>query len=163
MFAAKSLTRFWRVVLCQGDERHWTPDTLDRTAAEYPSIITQNPYLITEDGLTYIHENGLNDDESGMSWQLVTRRMYGGDNTIQHKAFIPDYNLTGDMTVVLKTYDYPLSSVGQSKSYTATSTTDRVSTEQNGRYCEYTLSGSDVDQQVEFGNWYDEVKKSSPK
>lgn len=145
------------------DERHWTPDTLDRTAAEYPSIITQNPYLITEDGLTYIHENGLNDDTSGMSWQLTTSRIYGGDNTVQHQAFIPDYNLTGNMTVSLKMYDYPLSSVKQTGTYTITSSTERVTTEQNGRYWQYVLSGSDVDQQVEFGNWFDEVKRSSPK
>lgn len=145
------------------DERTWCPDTLDRTAAEYPSIITQNPYLITEAGETYIHENGLNDDESAMAWQLITPRIFGGTDTVEHSAFIPDYTLTGDMTVLLETRDYPLSSIKSTQTYTATSSTDRVSTEQNGRYWQYTLSGSAVDQQVQFGQWFDEIKKSSPK
>lgn len=152
-----------RIARVNIDDKTWTPDTLDRTAAEYPSIITQNPYLIDENGVTYIHENGYNDDDSGMSWQLTTRRIFGGNNTVQHKAFIPDYNLTGNISVTLSTYDYPKSSVKTSKSYTITSSTERVSTEQNGRYWQYTLSGSDTDQQVEFGNWFDEIKQSSPK
>jgi len=152
-----------RVARVNIDEKTWCPDTLDRTAAEYPSIITQNPYLITEGGVVYIHENGLNDDESAMAWELKTNRIFGGTDTIEHAAFIPDYTLTGNMTVLLETRDYPLSSVQSSETYTATSSTYRISTEQGGRYWQYTLSGSAVDQQVQFGQWFDEVKKSSPK
>jgi hypothetical protein len=145
------------------DEGHWTPDTLDRTAAEYPSIVTQNPYLIDENGVTYIHENGRDDDGSGMSWQITSNLIYGGSNTVQHKAFIPDYNLSGNMTVGLTTQDYPRSSNKTSKSYTVTTTSTRVATEQNGRYWQYDLTGSAVDQQMEVGNWIDELKQSSPK
>lgn len=145
------------------DEKTWCPDTLDRTAAEYPSIITQNPYLITEDGIVYIHENGLNDDDAGMEWELKTNRIFGGTDTIEHSAIIPDYTLTGNMTALLETRDYPLSAIQSSETYTLTDSTYRVSTEQGGRYWQYTLSGSDVDQQVQFGQWFDEVKKSSPK
>jgi len=100
------------------DEGHWTPDTLDRTAAEYPSIVTQNPYLIDESGVVYIHENGRNDDGSGMSWQLTTGLIYGGSNTVQHKAIIPDYSLSGNMSATLTTQDYPKSSNKTSSSIT---------------------------------------------
>jgi hypothetical protein len=145
------------------DEGHWTPDTLDRTAAEYPSIVTQNPYLIDESGVVYIHENGRNDDGSGMSWQLTTGLIYGGSNTVQHKAIIPDYSLSGNMSATLTTQDYPKSSNKTSRSYTLTSTSTRVATEQNGRYWRYDLTGSDLNQQMEIGNWLEELKQSSPK
>lgn len=152
-----------RIARVNIDDYSWTPDTLDRTAAEYPGIITQNPYLIDENSQVYLHENGFNDDESAMSWQLTSRFIYGGDNTVQHKAFIPDYTLTGNMTATLTTKDYPRSASKTSKSYTITSSTERQPTEQNGRFWQYDLSGSAVDQQVEFGNWYEELKQSSSK
>jgi hypothetical protein len=67
------------------------------------------------------------------------------------------------MSVTLTTKEYPRSSNKTSKTYTITSSTERQPTEQNGRFWQYDLSGSAVDQQVAFGNWYEELKKSSPK
>lgn len=145
------------------DTREWTPDTLERTASEYPSILTQNPYLINLTGTIYLHENGTDDDGAAMDWQLTTNLIYGGTDTVQHKAFVPDYTLTDDMSVTITTRDYPKSSNKSSQTYTIDSTTDRVATEQNGRFWQYDMSGSAIGQSVQFGQWYQELQKSSKK
>lgn len=145
------------------DERTWCPDTIDRTAMEYPSIITQTPYSINNSGDVFLQENGRNDDTNPISWSLKTRRINGGDRTVKHKAFIPDYNLTGNMSVNLTTRDYPLSSEKTTQNYTVTSSSERVATSQNGRYWQYDLSGNDLNQVFEIGQWYEEIEQSSKK
>ena len=70
----------------------------------------------------------------------------------------------GSLNVNLKVKDYPSSANIVDRNYTVTTaTTDRVATEINGRYWQYILSGNTVDQDIELGQWYQEVKRSSPK
>lgn len=152
-----------RVVRVNVDTFSWAIDEHNRTAAEYPAVLSQTPYLIGTDNVIYLHENGLNDDGSGMDWSLKSNLIFGGTDTIQHAAFIPDQTMTGSMNVNLKTRNYPSSSNIISNDYTVTSTTDRVSTTVNGRFFQYTLSGNDLNQTLEFGRWFQEVKRSSPK
>ena len=141
----------------------WTMDDMDRTAGEYPSVLSQTPYLIDDNSEVFLHENGRDDDGSGMEWALTTNRIYGGTNTIQISAFIPDQNMTGNMNVNLSTRDYPSSFDIRDVDYTVTSTSDRVSTELNGRYWQFALSGSGLNQQMELGQWLQEIKRSTPK
>lgn len=145
------------------DTYEWTPDTMERTAVEYPSILTQNPKLINLTGVFYGHENGTDDDGASMPWQLTTSLIYGGTDTIQHKAFIPDYILSGDMSVQITTYDYPKSAAKTDKTYTVNSSSTRIATEQNGRYWQYNLSGDELGQNIKFGIWWQELQKSSKK
>ena len=149
-----------RIARLNIDDYTWTPDTLERTAAEYPSIITQTPYLINSSNNVYLH---VDDAGSALTWQLTTKRFFGGTDTIQHAAFIPDYTLNGDATATLTTYTYPQSSTKQSKSYTINSSSERVATEQNGRYWKYDITGSVIGQNIQFGNWFDEIQISSRK
>ena len=151
-----------RVVRLNLDDFSWAIDELERTAAEYPSILSETPYLIDVDNTIFLHENGLNDDDEGLDWQINTPFVFGGSDTTQISAFIPDYNLTGSASVDLETKEYPLSN-GMTRSFTLSPTTDRVSTEQNGRYWQYRLSGSDLDQVFQSGVWQQEVMRSSPK
>lgn len=152
-----------RVVRVNIDTFAWTIDSLSRTAAEYPSILSQTPYMAASDGTIYLHENGLNDNGSGLSWYFETPFQYGGTNTIGQNAFVPDATITGNVTVNLKTRDYPLASNKSSTTYTVTSSTTRVATGENGRYWNYKVSGSDVDQQFMSGQWYQELMQSTPK
>lgn len=152
-----------RIARLNIDTYVWTVDELTRTAAEYPSVITQTPYLVDDTVKVYLHENGVNDENSGMSWNLSGPLIYGGTNTVQHAAFIPDQNMSGSLNVNLKVKDYPSSANIVDRNYTVTATTDRVATEINGRYWQYILSGNTVDQDIELGQWYQEVKRSSPK
>ena len=141
----------------------WETDELDRTAAEYPSVLTQTPYLTDDNSNVFLHENGVNDDGAGMEWLIKTKRIFGGTDTVQISAFIPDQNMTGSFNVNLTTRNYPSSPDIVSKDYTITSTTERVAAELNGRYWQFIMSGDEVDQEFESGQWFHEVKRSSAK
>jgi len=141
----------------------WALDDIDRTAAEYPAVLSQTPYLSDDSSVIFLHENGLNDDESGMAWQLETKLIYGGTDTVQIGAFIPDQVMTGNINVNLQTKDYPSSPDIADVNYTVDSTTDRVATELNGRYWKFDLTGNDLDQTFRIGQWYHEIERSSPK
>lgn len=144
----------------------WTTDTMERAAAEYPSVLTQNPVLIGVDNNIYLHENGLNDDGTGMAWQLTTNKVFGGTDTVQISALIPDMQgLTGEFNVNVITQDYPLGTARSDTNYTVpdASNRGRIAVEKNGRYAQLDMTGSDIDQSVSFGQWYMEIKKGSPK
>ena len=140
----------------------WCMDEMPRTAAEYPSTLTQNPYLINEDDL-YLHETGVNDNGAGMEWQLDTNFIYNGTTTAQVDSFIVDNNMTQTATVTIDTKDYPNSVTKQTKSYEISASTGRISTVQNGRYWKYSISGDALNQRMQFGQWYQELKNSTPK
>lgn len=155
-----------RIARYNVDTQVWSPDTLDRTAAEYPSVLTQNPVLIGVNNNVYLHENGVNDDGAGMAWQLKTNKVFGGTDTVQISAFIPDMQgLTGDFNVNVLTQNYPLGSQVSDTNYTVpdASGRGRIAVEKNGRFVQMDITGNDLDQRVSFGQWYMEVKKGSPK
>lgn len=152
-----------RVARLNIDTFVWTYDNLDRTAAEYPSVLSQTPYLSDETSTIQLHENGVNDDGSPMDWKVSLNFQYGGTNTKEIAAFIPDQIISGSANVNLKTRDYPQSSDRYNQDYTITSTSERVATEINGRYWKIEISGSDLNQQFEGAQWFVELKESSRK
>lgn len=154
-----------RVARVNIDTFEWVYDEHNRTAAEYPAVITQTPYMTGTESpqKLYLHENGVDDDGSGMTWRLKTNQIFGGTDTVQVSSIIPDMNMTGNMSMTLTTQSYPLSPDIFSKNYTINNTTARMVTEVNGRYWQLDLSGSDLGQRLEFGQWYQEVKRSAPK
>ncbi len=162
-YASASSNECDRIARVNIDTFVWVIDEIDRSAAEYPSIINQTPYLAKDDGVIYLHENGLNDDGNGMSWQVTTRQIYGGTDTVQIAAFIPDQTMTGNIVTNLTTRNYPSSADTVSINYTVTATTERVATEINGRYWQFDITGNDVDQDMQFGQWFHEIKRSSAK
>jgi len=152
-----------RVVTVNIDTFAWSIDNIERTAVEYPAILSQTPYMINSTGTLYLHENGVNADGEAMEWYFETPYSFGGTNTIGIDAFIPDNTQTGDITVQVKSKDYPMSSVKSNKTYTVSSDDGRVTTNQNGRYWNYKVSGNELDQVYESGQWYQEIIESSPK
>lgn len=145
------------------DTQVWTMDSMDRTAGEYPSVLTPTPYLIDVDDI-YLHENGVDADGVGMAWELKTNKIYGGTNTVEIAAFIPDMEgLTGDFNVNITTQLYPLSGIVSNTDYTVDNTKGRIAVEKNGRFWQFDITGDDLGQEVNFGQWYQEVKKGSPK
>ena len=142
----------------------WTMDTISRTAAENPSVLTQNPVMVGQDSNIYLHENGVNDNGAGMSWRLKTNKLYGGTDTVELAAFIPDMQgLTNEFNVNIKTQNYPLSGIISNTNYTVDNTKGRVAVEKNGRFWQLDTTGNALNQNVAFGQWYMEVKKGSPK
>lgn len=152
-----------RLVVLNIDTFEWWVDDLARTAFEYPAVISQTPYMSDTSSVIYLHENGDNANGSGLDWQIDTGFIYGGTDTIEHAAFIPNASQTGSINVNIKTKLYPYSANIVSKDYTVTPTNDRVPTEINGRYIKYSLSGSALNQKFMSGQWYHELKKSSEK
>lgn len=153
-----------RVVRVNIDTFAWHIDELDRSASEYPASIEPNPLLAFVDSPVYLHEAGLNDNDAGMAWQIDSNYIFGGTNTVQISAFIPDMVQTGDITANIKTKSYPMSAATISDvSYTLTPTTERVACELNGRFWKFSISGSAIDQQMISGQWYHEIKRATPK
>lgn len=152
-----------RVARVNIDTFVWVTDELDRTAAEYPSILGANPYLSDDSSVIFLHENGVNADDAGMEWDLATSYSFTATNTTQFNAFIPDNVLTGNMSVTLNTKNYPNDVQIQSKGYTITGDSGRIAAEQNGRYFQFVLSGSDLDQNFQGGNWFIEARAGSRK
>ncbi|MDP9195214.1 MAG: hypothetical protein M3O22_00320 [Pseudomonadota bacterium] len=140
----------------------WTPDTMDRIAAEYPNINSDKPYLINSNGTLYRHEVGHDDDGSAMTWSLTSpRRGVGRDNALL-AGLIPDSLQNGNITATVESYRFPQSQTATfSQSYTIGSTTERVSTRVMGRFWDITLSGSSAEQEWSMGDWYEELQPGS--
>lgn len=145
------------------DTYAWYIDTISRTAVEYPSLLSETPYMADSSGIIYLHENGVNDDGSGLDWYFETPYIFAGTDLIGHDAFIVDGNISQTATVNIKTKDYPFGSTRSNKSYSVTSSSTRIATGQNGRYWNYKVSGSDLDQTFVGGQWYHELIQGSPK
>lgn len=141
----------------------WVNDEMDRTAAEYPSIHDQKPYMTDHDSNLYIHEVGMNANGSALPWSITLNFAYLGTRNRHVSALIPDHTITGNVSVNAKTRDYPLSSNKFDKNFTITSTTDRIASDVNGRFFQISLSGEEIDQQFKCGRWFMETKESSPK
>lgn len=152
-----------RVARYNVDTNEWAIDEISRTAADYPSSLSDTPFMIDLDGQVYLHEQGDDDNSSALSWTLTTNYIYGGTDTVQVSALIPDYETSGNITMTVRTKDYPLGPVKTTKTYTVNSTTDRVTLEQNGRYFQVQLDGAALGQAYNSGLWFVEKKTSSPK
>lgn len=152
-----------RAVSVNIDTFAWWYDEIERTAVEYPSLLSQTPYMADSSGTVYLHENGLNDNGAAKEWYFETPFIFGGNNIIGHNAFVVDGSVTQTASVTIKTKDYPFSSVRSNKSYDITSTSTRIATGQSGRYWNYKVSGDDLGQRFVGGQWYQELLQESPK
>lgn len=144
--------------------KHWTPDTMDRTAAEYPTNASQLPRLVDSLGNFYRHEVGHDDGGTAMSFSLTfPLRRYATSNVLS-TTLVPDSIQTTDtdITVVAKTKSYPQSpTFKDTQTVTVTPTTEFVPIGIEGRYLTYTVSGSALGQKWVMGSWLDGVQASS--
>ena len=151
-----------RVARFHVTERHWTPDTFDRLAAEYPNVNLQLPRLVDKEGNLYRHEVGVDADTAAMSWSISTNyRDFGTDNVLQ-TSIIPDSVQSGDIIVKIDAYSYPQSlNPKNNKTVTVTPTTEYVTLDIDGRFLQYTLSGEALGQDWIMGDWLEPVQISS--
>lgn len=139
----------------------WMPDQLPRTAGEYPQQNLSNPRLANGSTL-YTHEAGANDDGVAMSWMALTKKFVSGKDTVVQTQIVPDSIMTGNIDVEHRTYLYPQSTIPmQDKHYTVAGDTQKVPVTQNGRYWDYTISGSDLDQTFLMGQWYEQPQQGA--
>lgn len=141
-------------------DRTWVPDTMDRTAAEYPAINLNNPILSDSASNLYKHELGNDADVSSMPFSL-TGPLFNkaGRDASMITGIIPDSIQSGNVSVNLQTYLRPRDTTPvNNKSYTVTDTTTRIAALARGRYWRYQWSGNALGQEWQMGNWQEEVQ-----
>jgi len=143
-----------RVARINIEEYTHTPDTMDRTAAEFPVVLGQYPYLIASDNIVYKHEVGYNDDGDALTFTLTTPFYTSGEDQGNLKGIIPDSLQNGDITVTINLKDYPQSSTVASKGpFTVTEAFNYIQYETSARYWQYVITGSVIDQNWKAGIW----------
>lgn len=141
-------------------DRTWTTHTFDRTAAEWPSVKTANPYLANI-GTVYKHELGVDADGSPMPFTLTSNKRYYGKDNVNVNAIIPDNNQSGTITFMDQGFLYPQSAVPiyNPGPQTVTETTERIPTTNSARFHQYTWAGSELGQDWQMGVWFEETQK----
>lgn len=147
---------------------NWTPDTMERAAAEYPDIMLNTPRLSSYDmdddeSTLYRHETGTDADGEAMAWTLTSNlRNTGKKDTTVDVGIIPDSIQTGDITLRFRGYLFPQSaSTTYDNSYTVSPATERVTTLLNGRFWKYTWSGEELDQSWRMGDWQEYAQRGA--
>lgn len=149
------VARFNRKLQC------WCPDMLNRTAGESPVISLTNPRLGNVSTL-YTHEAGANDSGVAMPFSGRTRKYVTGKETAVQTQVVPDSEMSGTITVDVRTYNYPQSATPMNdKEYVVTSSTQRVPIQVNGRFWDIEISGEELDQTYLMGQWYTEPQKGA--
>ncbi len=142
-------------------ERTWVPDTMDRTAAEYPNISLINPKLMNI-GTMYKHELGNDDNGSPLAFTLTTNKRNIGRNVANQDGIIPDSIQTGDISFRTQGYQFPQSTAFTcDNTYTVSPTTERIPTTLSGRYWQDTWSGAELGQSWKMGKWQEYVQKGA--
>jgi len=155
-----------RVVRFNVKDFTWTPDTLDRSAGEYPTQLKEFPYMAerltngTDTSALYEQERGTDADGLALPWTLSTPFFDSGADTANVVGLIPDSTQVGNITAVVNVKKYPQSpSLYGSQSLTITPTTEIQSFRLNSRFIQYVLSGSALSQSWRGGKWTDNLSK----
>ncbi len=139
----------------------WWPDTIDRTAVERPDFSFFYPNMISFESVLYQHESAIDADGSPLSWTYTTNLRTLGKKENLLTAFIPDAVQTGNISVTLNMQQWPNSSViRQTATYPITPNQGRQETTLEGRFWNYTVSGSVLGQTYHGGKWGEERQLS---
>lgn len=132
----------------------WAPDTLSRSAFEYPYVKSQNPKIINVTGTLYNHETGVDADGASLDWSLTTKKYWqqwdqSGHNITEIGGIVMDSIQTGDINVAITTFPYTQSTATSEHAsivndFTIADTDDILDLQINGRMWQYTLSQTGV-------------------
>lgn len=136
----------------------WVPDTMNRTAWEYPVTSLSNP-RIGNVGDLYVHESGFNDDGDPMLWRIKSNKFTSLKNTANIVGVIPDSNQTGTVETTIQSFNYPQSVTPVfNTTMQVTPTTERIPISVNGRFWQYEFQGEELNQSFLLGRWLEEVQ-----
>lgn len=140
----------------------WVPDTMDRTAAEYPNISLTYPRLLSSANTLYYHEKGMDDDDTAMAWSLTSSDQIMGKNNATLVGLIPDSVQTGNVSVAVQGRRYPQSTAYTAeKTLTITPTTEHVPYTSSARLWRYTFSGEALEQEWTMGQWFEDLQEGA--
>lgn len=145
------------------DEQWWVTGSMVRTAMEYPNQIDNYQYMIKEDGTLYTHENGLNDDESSLPWEITTNyvRIAEGTRNIEVSGLMVDGIQVGDINVEVYTRPSPRGTERTYGPYTITDATSKVCFRAYGNQRKYRFSGDELDGDFQIGALTEFVKEGA--
>lgn len=151
-----------RVARFHVTDRHWTPDTMDRLAAEYPAINLQYPRLIDSLNNFFRHEVGTDDDVNPLAWSLTSNNRDTGTNNVLSSGIVPDSVQTGDISFKIDAFSYPQSAAPKnSKTVTVAPDTEFIALDIDGRFLRYTFSGEELGQDWIMGAWLEPIQKAA--
>ena len=141
----------------------WSPDTMDRSCAEYPQNLFNVPRLISAEGAFYNHETGYNDNTNPLAWTLTSNIRTADKNTQILSGFIPDNLQQSDINVELTAALFPQTFANPtfSATYDISDNAPREDITIGGRYWQYTWSGDTLDQSWIMGNWMELIQDSA--
>lgn len=138
----------------------WSPDTMDRTCAEYPQTLFNNPRLISSTDNLYTHELGNDDDVAPLAFTLRSNLRTSGKTTGLITGFVPDSVQTGAININLIGKQWPqVSATTYNKSFGIEDSGVRENIQIGGRYWQYTWSGAVLGQNWIMGAWQELVQK----
>lgn len=151
-----------RVARYHVSEQHWTPDTFDRLAAEYPALNLQYPRLIDSNNNFFRHEVGRDDDIDPLAFSLTTNRQNSGTSNSNSVEIIPDSVQSGNIDFTIEARSYPQSdAIKNQKDLVITPTTEFHATDIDGRFIQYTFEGAELGQEWIMGQWLFGMQPSS--
>jgi hypothetical protein len=140
----------------------WAYDELDRTAAEYPVMVQQNPRKADLGGNLYYHEIGNDAAGQPLQFSVTTRLLSGEKNQPFLSQVITDSYQSGNISVLIEGKLYPQSAnLAINSTYTVTPTTEFIATTNMARYWQYTVSGNVLGQYWRAGAWQEAVQQGS--
>lgn len=163
-----------RVARYSINEKHWVPDTFNRTAAEYPRILNIYPRLISHENNVYRHEKGVNNVDAALPFSL-TSPLFQAENTLTKiTRVVPDSVQTGSIDFEIKTLPWAQTTsqpmyMASNATPSTTQTTIPVSPTLNhidgyitNRLWQYTWSQDVVDGNWRKGAWIEVLEKGTP-
>ena len=154
-----------KYIIYNYNERTWAIGNLDRTAAEYPTELSDFHPAIDSSNMIHRHENGEDDGSLPLAWTLSTNFLSGGTNQLSIGGVIPDSIQTGNISLTVITKEFPQSTGNKSISTvvgTITPTTERLGFLASGKQRQYVLSGSELGQFWRGGAWFEEIEGAPP-
>lgn len=149
-----------RYIAVSLSDNSWTIGGLGRTCAEYPSNLLGFPRMVSQYGLLYNHEQGVDDDGQPLAWQLDSNMRTANKYAMVMPGIVPDSTQTGNISVNFKGYMWPQSTATLfDKDYTITPTTEKVEAQQSGRFWVYSWSGNALGNDWNMGQWFEYIQQ----
>ncbi len=124
-------------------EKTWTIGTLTRTAWTDEGIF-ESPVAAGTDGKLYLHEVSCDADGSALPSYLESHdfEIGDGDNIQFIDRIVPDFEMTGELSLRIKTRKYPGSSYTTKGPYAVSSATPKISMRARGRQAAFRVDTS---------------------
>lgn len=150
-----------RVARVNIKDKTWSPDTFDRTAAEYPVVSLINPRLING-GTLYKHEVGTDANDEPMAWMLKTNLRTLGKDTTTVVGIIPDSLQEDEITLTIHSQLWPQAAATMKEDVlTISPDTTYIPYTVNGRFWYYLMEGEALGQYWQMGKWQEYVQKGA--